>query len=77
MTTIQLNISDDIIKAYGVEAIQNRLQRFLEWERLYFSAKAIQTSVNEAGLDNDELWKEARQKAWAKFKGHQLKGTIK
>ena len=76
MTTVQLNISDDIIKAYGLEAVQQRLMRFLEWERLFLSAKAVQSAVTEAGLDNDELWKEARRAAWQEFKAKNLKDLL-
>ncbi len=76
MTTVNLQISDDIIKAYGLEAIQKRLMRFLEWERLVLSAKKIQSAVNEAGIDNDELWREARQKAWDNFKSEKLKDIL-
>ncbi len=68
MTTIQLQISDDLIRAYGLEALQQRLMKFLEWERLYLSSKAIQEVVDDAGIDNDELWKQARQTAWENFK---------
>ncbi len=76
MTTVQLKISDDIIKAYGLEAVQQRLLDFLEWERLALSAKAIQAAVSEAGLDNDELWKEARRAAWQEFKVKNLKELL-
>jgi hypothetical protein len=76
MTTVQLNVSEDIIRAYGVEAIQQRLQRFLEWERLALAAKAIQAAVENAGLDHDEIWKEARHGAWQEFKAKNLKELL-
>lgn len=76
MTTISLQVNDDIIKAYGIDAIQERLQRFLEWEQLFLSAKSIQEAVKESGEDNDQLWKEARGEAWKEFKEKQLKNIL-
>jgi len=76
MTTIQLQISDDLIRAYGLEALQQRLVKFLEWERFYLSAKAIQDAVTEAGEDNDKLWGQARQSSWDNFKTQQLKRIL-
>ena len=49
---------------------------FLEWERLSLSAKAIQAAVDEAGLDNEELWKQARRTAWQEFKVKNLKELL-
>lgn len=76
MTTIQLQISDDLIRAYGLEALQQRLMTFLEWERLYLSAKAVEDAVKEAGEDNDKLWEQARQMAWSEFKAKQMKDIL-
>ena len=76
MTTVQLNISDDIIKAYGLQAVQQRLMDFLEWEELSIAAKNIQAAITEAGLDNDQLCEQARQLAWDEFKQTHLKGII-
>ena len=76
MTTIQLQISDDLIRAYGLEALQQRLAKFLEWERFYLSAKSIQDAITEAGEDNDKLWGQARQSAWDTFKAQQLKSIL-
>lgn len=76
MTTIQLQISDDLIRAYGLEALQQRLAKFLEWERFYLSAKAVDEAVEEAGEDNDQLWSEARKTAWVEFKAQQLKDIL-
>ncbi|MCF8247314.1 MAG: hypothetical protein K9J37_19845 [Saprospiraceae bacterium] len=76
MTTIQLQISDDLIRAYGLEALQQRLAKFLEWERFYLSAKSVEEAVKDAGEDNDQLWAEARKAAWSKFKEQQLKNVL-
>jgi hypothetical protein len=76
MTTIQLQISDDLIRAYGLEALQQRLARFLEWERFCLSAKAVEEAVKETGEDNDQLWSEARKTAWTAFKTQQLKDIL-
>jgi len=76
MATIQLQISDDLIKAYGVEAIRLRLQNFLELDKLRLLALDIEKTVAKAGLDNDQVWDEARQKAWAEFKPPQLKELL-
>ncbi len=76
MTTIQVQINDDIIRAYGLEAIQLRIQRFLEWDSLRLAALEIHAAVLDAGLDNDALWKQARQEAWLELKNQVIKPAL-
>ncbi len=76
MTTVQLQISDDLVHAYGLEALQQRLNKFLEWERLYLSAKTVEEATKLAGIDNDQLWSVARQSAWSEFKTSHLKDLL-
>jgi hypothetical protein len=56
--------------------LQQRLAKFLEWERFYLSAKTVDEAVKEAGEDNDLLWSEARKSAWTNFKAQQLKDIL-
>jgi len=68
MTTIQLQVKDELIEQYGKMALQNRLQRFLDLEQMHLLATKIQEAVNESGEDHDDLWQQARNNAWKTFK---------
>jgi len=76
MTTIEIQIPDDLIQVLGKEALQARIYKMVEWEKLKISAQKIQTAVVKAGLDNDKLFAEAKTEAWKEFKKRNLKGII-
>ncbi len=75
MTTIQIEVSDEIIAHYGVQAIQEQLQRHLECETLRIKAFKLEIALNKAGLEPDELTKEAKRRAWEEYK-HQVKDKL-
>lgn len=60
MTTIQIKVSDAPVTRYGVKALQERVQREMEWEETRLLAEDYQQSLTVAET--------ARQKAWEKFK---------
>lgn len=68
MTTIQLEVNDEVVKKYGIETLVQRLQQQLELERLKILAEEIQDAIQTAGLNNDELFEEAREQAWKEYK---------
>ncbi|MBK7872729.1 MAG: hypothetical protein IPJ74_19645 [Saprospiraceae bacterium] len=68
MTTIQLEVSEEVVRKYGIESLVQRLQQQLEVERLKILAEEINEAVQATGLDNDALVEEARAKAWESYK---------
>jgi hypothetical protein len=68
MATIQINVSEALVARYGIKALQERVQREIEWEEICFLAEDIQQSFQETAIDSDSLSEIARQKAWNKFK---------
>jgi hypothetical protein len=68
MTTIQIKVSEVLVTRYGVKALQERVQREMEWEEMRLLAEEYQESLQEIGIDNAEIIEKARQKAWEKFK---------
>ncbi len=68
MTTIQIKVSDALVTRYGVKALQERVQREMEWEELRLLAEDYQQSLEEINIDYNTMAETARQKAWEKFK---------
>jgi hypothetical protein len=68
MTTIQIKVSDALVTRYGVKALQERVQREMEWEEMRLLAEDYQQSLEENDIDYNTVAETARQKAWEKFK---------
>lgn len=78
METIQLafQISPDMLSRYGLQSIQEKLQRRLDWEDLQTKALQYKTFLDEHGLDYDEIAEEARAIAWERYKTTVLKDIL-
>lgn len=68
MAIIEIEISDDYLKKQGSQAIKERIQQEIELDELHDLAVQINQSVENAGLNHDQLWKESKKKAWNKYK---------
>jgi hypothetical protein len=68
MTTIQIKVSDALVTRYGVKALQERVQREMEWEETRLLAEDYQQSLQDNNIDYNTVAETARQKAWEKFK---------
>jgi len=68
MVTIQLEVSDEVVKKFGIDSLTQKLQQQLEVERLKILAEEINEAIQTAGLDSDVLFEEARAKAWEEYK---------
>lgn len=68
MATIQIEVSDELVAKYGAKAIQEKFEKDLRWESLRQKALALKAALDEAGLDHDEIMKEAKKRAWDKYK---------
>lgn len=66
--TIQLEVSDEVVRKYGIESLVQRLQQQLEVEHLKMLAEEIHDAIKTAGLDNDVLFEQAREQAWKEYK---------
>ena len=76
MTTIQIQVSDDVIAQYGLEAVQEKMQNQMDWEEVRVKALKYKEFLDEHGLDHDQLMEEARQRAWDKYRSTVLKDVL-
>ncbi|GAB4027064.1 hypothetical protein [Spirosoma koreense] len=61
MSTIQIQVSDEVIAHYGMEAVQEKIQKQMDWEELRLKALKVKATLEAHGLDHDELTKEAKK----------------
>lgn len=73
MATLTIEVPDEMVREYGLKALAEKIQRDLELERMHRLALKLDAAVKEAGLDHDQLFKEAKHRAWKKYKATVLK----
>jgi hypothetical protein len=76
MTTIQIQVSDEVIAQYGLEAVRERLQKQMQWEELQVKALKVNDFLQENGLDHEQLVNEAKGRAWQKYSTTVLKDIL-
>ena len=76
MAQLIIEVDDEIAKEYGLATLKDDFEKMLNYEHLSKVAQKIENAVLEAGLDHDQIWKEAKSKAFAKFKETHLKNII-
>ncbi|MEY4539179.1 MAG: hypothetical protein RLZZ306_936 [Bacteroidota bacterium] len=76
MAQLIIDIDDSEVSEAGLEALKNDFIKMMEFRRLSKIARKIENSVTELGLDHDQIWKESKKKAFAKFKEQHLKSII-
>ncbi len=76
MLTIQLEVSEELAEKVGLETLIERFKQDMELEKLRLLAEKIQKGIQEVGLNNELLIKEARHKAWKDFKEKNLKDVL-
>lgn len=76
MITIELQVTEDVVGKYGVKALINRLQQYIETERLKLMAEEIQEAILSSGENSDDLFDIARKKAWQEYKEKYLKNIL-
>ena len=74
--TFELKVSEDVIARYGLEALQEQMQRRMDWEDLRLKALRVKAFLDEHGLDHDEIAEEARSRAWEIYKKTVLKDIL-
>jgi dTDP-4-amino-4,6-dideoxygalactose transaminase len=76
MKTIAIEVQDNLLAYYGQVALQAKVQKMLEWEALRLKMQNLQTQVQEAQLDHDALFEEARASAWETYKKTVLRDIL-
>lgn len=76
MATLTIEVPDELVREYGLKALAEKIQRDLEWERMHRLALKLDAAVKEAGFDHDQLFKEAKHRAWKKYKATVLKDIL-
>ena len=76
MTTIQIQVSDEVIAQYGLKAVQEKIQKQIDWEELRVKALKFKDFLDEHDLDHDALMEEARKRAWEKYSTTVLKDIL-
>ncbi len=76
MAQLIIDIDDELIREAGLEALKTDVEKLLNFKRLHKVAHKIESSINELGIDHNELWKESKKKAFSKFKEQHLKNII-
>jgi len=76
MTTIELNVSDDILKSSGTELIKNYLQEQLENLKLQSLADNIGKAMKDSGVDFEKEFIRCKKEAWEEYKNSYLKDII-
>ncbi len=70
MTTIQIDVPDDLLKEMGRQSIQMHLQKSIELMRLEVLSEKIDKAYKENDVDVDKELEAAKDRAWKKFKSH-------
>ena len=69
MTTIQLQIQDDLIRQLGVGAVKQLLEEELTYQRFKLLENRIQSAMHEAqGVDWETEFEQARQQAYEEYR---------
>lgn len=68
MTEFRIELEDSLVQTFGREAIENRLQEFINKAVLKLSAQDILADLETIDLKNDKEWQTARNLAWEQEK---------
>lgn len=72
MAVIQLEVSDRLIAQIGLDSLYKKMQALLELQELQLLAVDINEQIQQDGLNQETLLKEAKHSAWLKFKSAHL-----
>lgn len=69
MTTIQIQVQDDVVQRLGIERIKQLVQRKLDAEEFRLAAEHIEQAMDTAtDVDWDAEFEQARQQTWDEYK---------
>jgi|GEM_PF-2482698 len=67
METIKVNVQDDLIALYGLEAIKNLLEEELAYQRFRLLESKIQNAMSETDVDWDKEFEQKREEAFEEY----------
>ena len=76
MSVLEFEINDRLLSKMGLEAVQFKIQQFLELQELRLLALEIEEQIKAVGQDQDVLFREAKHAAWQKFKSANLQNVL-
>lgn len=67
MTTIEIDVSDDLVQAIGTQSIKAYFQKHLELLKMQVLADKLGSAIEKSGLDWEEALEKARDEAWEEY----------
>jgi predicted transcriptional regulator len=67
MTTITIDVPDELLRKLGENALRERLKRHVELIRLMELGIEIRTALEAQGIDWETEWQASRQAAWDEY----------
>lgn len=68
MKTITINVQDDLVALYGLEAIKKSLEKELTYQRFRMLENHISESMVESGVKWDKEFEQIREEAFEEHK---------
>ena len=69
MTEIKVQVNDELLTTFSQTQLEGLLQEMVEQLQLKAAAHDALEGLKEVDIINDPQWKQAREKAWKKYKG--------
>lgn len=63
MKTIKVNVPDELVTLYGLEALKNLIQEELAYQRFRLLEDRIQNAMSETGVDWEKEFEQKREEA--------------
>ena len=67
-TTMQLDISEDLVQLMGMSALQTYMQKRLELLKIQLHADKLGLAILQSGMNWEQEMENARQQAWNEYK---------
>jgi len=67
-TTLQLDISEDLVQLMGMNALQTYLQKQLESLKIQLLADKLGLAILQSGMNWEQEMENARQQVWDEYK---------
>ncbi len=67
MTTIEIDIPDDLAQTIGAQSIKAYVQKHLELLKMQMLADKIGSAIEKSGIDWEEALEKARVEAWEEY----------
>ncbi len=68
MSAIQLDVDDTLVRAIGLQAIQEFMESQLSFLRVRYLGGKIEQAIQQSGFEHPKEVEEARLEAWKEYK---------